>query len=442
MKLTINKKVIPILLITLMLSGCVISSASFETPDENPSSQAEENQTIDDIEDLTESLENDAKDFLFDNSEIFYHVAYNDKLSELAPTPEGLYILRSIYAGSVNLFYVDVKSCQEVFVCNQPNCTHSDDSCTSYISVPGGLNTPSIAYYDGYLYLIRAAADENQNACIFKMNSDGTQRQKLCEFDSNVTLGMYIFGYKNSLILDTTYVDTNGKIKESLTLVDTQYGYQTELMSLSNIDTESFVRPCGCWSKYLVFSSMESGKTISLFLVDPSDEQRTISDWIENKTLITFDQMSANAYVKENYLCAINRDSCIVSITDLSSGEKKECKYEKKTEGVPGVGYLFDGLVSISFLNENSEERFLFDVNSGSLKELSFTNAYTNGPYILLGVYGEQLLFKTGYSVKPLHDVQNSAITEGSIYVEKMCILSKTDYLNDVHNEIPIINAL
>ena len=379
-------------------------------------------------------------DVLPDQSE-FEHICYRDTLSDNVASEEGLYLIRCLDGLSANLFYVDVQSGQEVFLCNQPNCTHDSEACLSYVAIPDGLSIPGLAYYKDSLFLVKTAGNEYGNACIVRMNKDGSERKTICELQSNQTIGSYAFGYNNCLVLDVMDTNSDGGATEALTLVDVDTGEVSKLIELPQNDNSIHIRPMSCWKNNIVFAGSRPDGTVTLFLFEPGvDTFDDVEAVLEKNYLTLFEQVGGNAYVRDGYLCEVNRNSSVISRTNLETGEKLSYSFADKSGSTAGIAYLFDGNIALTYLDENSQQQYFVNFDNNELVKLNFTNSYTNDNYVLLGEYGDKLLFKTGYREVSTYREGLGAIP--GVYVEEMRIINKNDYIADVHNEIIVDSAM
>lgn len=110
------------------------------------------------------------------------------------------------------LMYMDYASCREVYLCSSPGCSHDTPDCTAVL--PDDEFPPytvRIFLYQGFLYVLSrrhdpgggtvtvpygsdagsffVSSDEVDTlAVLYRMNPDGTGRQKVYTFDSGLTL--------------------------------------------------------------------------------------------------------------------------------------------------------------------------------------------------------------------------------------------------------------
>lgn len=67
------------------------------------------------------------------------------KLSLCVPSSEqGMYTVDSIANGYGNIFYIDFETMQQIPLCDTPNCTHSNDSCTAWLQIDESGFLPGI----------------------------------------------------------------------------------------------------------------------------------------------------------------------------------------------------------------------------------------------------------------------------------------------------------
>lgn len=85
-----------------------------------------------------------------------------------------------------NLLYTDFATGQEIYLCNQPNCTHNTDSCTAWLSLSGAVTRvipvgeKVVILYGGRSY----AEGENSKPHVLLMNPDGSERRTIASFES------------------------------------------------------------------------------------------------------------------------------------------------------------------------------------------------------------------------------------------------------------------
>lgn len=120
----------------------------------------------------------------------------------------------------LNLTYVDFASHREVVLCSDSSCKHDNEKCASYLSSKDFLLIPGVFINGDYLYLLSTEYDqsgtmsagsvyyapgyeppeETRRASIYRMNLDGTDRQKIWEADNiGDVIEAQVFGDGNDI---------------------------------------------------------------------------------------------------------------------------------------------------------------------------------------------------------------------------------------------------
>ena len=112
----------------------------------------------------------------------------------------GYYMIKDLE----HIMYFDYATQKEVYLCNKPNCKHEDESCSSYLNI---AEVNEIFYYDQHLYLVNAqeasnvvsindagttsmASDNGNPSTVYRMDLDGTNREKLFTVPSGTQISM------------------------------------------------------------------------------------------------------------------------------------------------------------------------------------------------------------------------------------------------------------
>ena len=104
-----------------------------------------------------------------------------------------------------HIMYYDYDTKKEVYLCNKPNCKHDSDTCSSYL---GESSDDELFYYDNHLYLAHSSSSNGgvsfsingdgtvqdssmeNPATIYKMDLDGTNKEKVFTAPSGASLSM------------------------------------------------------------------------------------------------------------------------------------------------------------------------------------------------------------------------------------------------------------
>ena len=86
-----------------------------------------------------------------------------------------------------NLFYIDFASGQEIYLCNQPNCTHDSESCPSWLPLSGAI-TRVVPVGDKVVILyggVSFGQGDNALPQVLLMDPDGGNRKTIASFDAS-----------------------------------------------------------------------------------------------------------------------------------------------------------------------------------------------------------------------------------------------------------------
>ena len=126
------------------------------------------------------------------------------------------------------LFYVDYASGQEVYLCSDSSCAHDSDRCSAIFSETDFCLSSSVLFvYQDKLYLLSKEYDEDGSilqdlsgsntmeplsdprpATLYRMNLDGTNREKCYTFDEALTLEDWVFSDETGLYFITKRLST------------------------------------------------------------------------------------------------------------------------------------------------------------------------------------------------------------------------------------------
>lgn len=188
--------------------------------------------------------------------------------------------------GSFNLWYADYDTRSILPLCAQPNCSHTGDSCTSYISLsPGGVLPEVIGNQLVLFYLGQTHGydEEGQSANprLEVMELDGSERRETLSFSPNqmvekpmLTDGEIIYARL------TTYLANETKA-ELIGIDPTQGTYKV----ICSLDADQNERIWGCAGPYLILyrnQQQESGFELCRLNLQTM-ECETIYQWDETQ---------------------------------------------------------------------------------------------------------------------------------------------------------------
>ena len=88
-------------------------------------------------------------------------------------TDSGIYELQTVFPDSANIFYTDANTKERIFLCANPNCTHADESCPSYIATPSAMFPPMLLRVGDQLLVVFTETTDSSNPHGMLMNMDG-----------------------------------------------------------------------------------------------------------------------------------------------------------------------------------------------------------------------------------------------------------------------------
>ena len=148
-------------------------------------------------------------------------------------TEEGAYYLTEeeteLTDGSYapRLMYMDYATCQEVYLCSDSSCRHNTEDCTAVLT--GAASDGRIFVWNGALYFLNrsmdtsgttivdllgnsaASAAEAEQAELYRMNLDGSGRERIYQFKPGVTVEDVVQGDEEGLYFVTKKLDASEK---------------------------------------------------------------------------------------------------------------------------------------------------------------------------------------------------------------------------------------
>lgn len=300
---------------------------------------------------------------------------YND-----CGTDHGYYYIN---VEGTNLMYIDYASKQEVYLCNSPGCKHDTEECTSYINWESGLQN-SLFYYKEHLYLFSHPYDNDgatstvisyddsstdglsidnslasAPAVLYRMNPDGTQREKVYTFEEGLTLEDTILNDDSGLYFIAKELKSEKKDGNTTSV-------SSEDRRLLRVDTDSWKEEkicameqdrgiIGCYENQLLLSCMQYDHELTEAEKDDDDKMRE----------------------------ALLASESVYTLFDLSSEESKEI-YRRKNDKIESL-YMKGQYLYIA--REEEDVIWKFDIKTGRKEEFCRT-PYSN----LNGIYDDVLV--------------------------------------------------
>lgn len=393
----------------------------------------------------------------------------------------------------MNLTYVDFASHREIVLCSDSSCKHNNEKCASYLSYDLLLSVPGVFVNGDYLYLLSTEVDqsgmtsageytapgyeppeETRRAAIYRMNLDGTDRQKIWEADNvgdvieervfgdgesiwfaakTPAVKIYddpsskkngaVFHYaKNRAIL--RYSSTENKITERIPFDD----YNNITLDIMDVKDGKFILsgtayPGGTsrWDNMEILAPSATfgdrdveGREFRkkceevFFTLDPSTKE------IKETFRITYGKL----YELENRRYDGSRMYCIredysVYVVDLLTGETREVNVPK---GYRLDGFFLDKMCFTRITEDWSDKNtYLTDLNGENMTVSEFVSGSPIGSdYTLLGLSSDKAVII--YETEKIPSVNNP----GAYHVgkRKAGLISTDDLINGRPNFEPI----
>lgn len=344
---------------------------------------------------------------------------------------EGTYVLQQFYSGAMNLLYLDYASQQEIFVCSRPECSHSDESCTSYIPFTGDYDHPLIACMNDTLYLLQSASTETTVPYLEQCSKDGSQRERLFELDASQSVASNLYGDSDSLYFTVRTIRSDGTAETQLM----RYAFATQnLEPLYTFGAENYLFTGVYGSQIAVtrFPAPGEKEEYKTYLITP---QRDIASELQKEPCFTTNNVSKRGEVGNQ----------VISYSDFEAGTVTWYAYpDTEANTIQIDSSQFDGNVNGYFLSPQAGdvwqlvvstiERdiiYNFDLDTGACRPFTLTRTsdYTSGPIVIVGEVGDDLLVYTGETqITSNAQLLGDRLAGGQALLSTYALISKENY--------------
>ena len=254
-------------------------------------------------------------------------------------TDSGIYELQTVFPNSASIFYTDVNTKERVFLCANPNCTHADESCSSYIATPSAMFPPMILHVDNQLLIVFTEVTDSSNPYGMLMNMDGSNRRTVFKLAPNQYIQGGFCSSGNDLYFDLYEIDDNTNITYQLWHANFQNETFEKVMDLGSGDSHYSL--CDGVGNELCFNHISSNG-ISYCMYNP--QSKTMSD-----PFFVDSSASGNSMIQDGYLFVLNEQENSVQRIRLSDKTQTSATYTIRDGfGAPSMRYLFDGNLMIT----------------------------------------------------------------------------------------------
>lgn len=223
-------------------------------------------------------------------------------------TTEGLYSVETFGQEHANILYIDYAAQQQVFLCNQPNCPHQDESCPSYIS-PEDSICPMVLASENHLFLIRSGVGIQIAA------PSGDNRRELYTASDGQTLGPGFYTDETGdwlYFMLTEVLETGGPPQEQKTIcrISLTDGELQRLADITGYGLMGIERDC------FVVSTAE-GNERRFYAVYPGYGE---DGFVSAEPFYTGDISNSSAVLNDGMLYEYANETARLTITDLADG--------------------------------------------------------------------------------------------------------------------------
>ena len=357
----------------------------------------------------------------------------------------GCYLADMFYTDSTNanLTYFDFASKKQIFLCEQPGCTHDTESCRSYMTA-----IPQMYVINDGLVLLQMGATESQPPNIQLADKDGSNRRPLMEFpaDCLVLSPVYHDGQNLYMMTQQTSKDTGDMIKKVMK-VNLQDGERTDIYTFGKEDYAASLS--GAWGRNFIISHYRMDEQHNVY----SDECFLNLDTgkMDEEPLAVLDAGNEGAVVGDGVLYRIKYPEQKIEILDLETKETQTVDYAPVAASIDGtlepdvgVSVMGPNLLLLEFLDFSGEEtkfhRVVFDIENGEYHPFTLLRTHNNDIIRRLAETDDSFLVLTDW-ISSVVDVDELGV-ETRQYEARYAMISKSDYENSIPNYIPIASDI
>lgn len=358
---------------------------------------------------------------------------------------DGYYMADVFYTDSTNanLTYFDFASKKQIFLCEQPGCTHDTESCRSY-----STGIPQIYVINDGLVLFEMAPDKTEPADIQLADKDGSNRRPLMEFpaDCLVLDPVYHDGQNLYMMTQQTSKDT-GDIIKTVMKVNLQNGERTDIYTFDKEDYAASLS--GVWGRNFIISHYRMDEQHNVY----SDECVLSLDTgkMDEEPLAVLDAGNEGAVVGDGVLYRIKYPEQKIEILDLETKETQTVDYAPVAASIDGtlepdvaLSVIEPGILHLYFKDFSGEEAkhydVMFNIESGEYHPFTLFKPYNHTIIEPLAETKDSFLVQTDWKAS------SAGVDEMGYEIQRFdaqyAMISKSDYENSIPNYIPIASDI
>lgn len=354
-----------------------------------------------------------------------------------------MYTVDSIANGYGNIFYIDFETMQQIPLCDTPNCTHSNDSCTAWLQIDESGFLPGVLQLGNSILLVQNGESSNHPACIWIADANGENKKLLFSAQSGQSIGpaFYTDETNSSLYFVLSEVsESSGGITEKKTL--SKLDVKTaEIVPLMDITDYGLYSACGdCFIVYQAnereqhFYCLYPGYDTAAILASTpfySNETSKTGAFVSVDTLFEYDYQTASLKTRNLLTGEEKCFDCSPYAEQPDDEHRPDCRgpYGKyllyETSYVSKEGYFLPHYRVLNLENgEFSEEMNLKDSQGNFLTSLT--------------VVKDQFCVVYDYTSVNIAVADDN--TMENVLIPKYALLSQDDYFHSRDNFHPISN--
>ena len=388
-------------------------------------------------------------------------------------TNDGWYYLNTDYQLSdkennlSKIMFVDYNTKQDKELCSKTDCKHNTNKCDSVLPKEA-TRSNQIFGQNGYLYLVSSEHD-NEGAmsiqyygdekaakvnttskftpALYRMKLDGTEREKVMDFEKGVTFKEAFLGDGESIygVMTKTKGETKGKktyfsaTSKELVKIDPEKKTVKKILDL-NADDELL----GAYGRNLIVETMDFGRKVT------TEEKQNDDNLYKNANkvvkLINIDNNSpkvvkeikgdsANYKVGKNKIYFYYDKKKNIDVYDLATGEMSTIKTNRifdvnniiTTENGVDILVCLDVTKSV-----DAHDYYLLNTKTGKAKKGKLKNRY-NYPIEIQAQSDDKLLVVNNYKNTTTY-IPWKNVNQEEIGSEEYNVISKEDFLANKEN--------
>lgn len=314
----------------------------------------------------------------------------------------------------IRLYFTDYKNKVKTILCSNPNCTHSDSSCTGFLPNEVAEYAGVFSFQDK-LIINYSAPHYGVPLTLCQIDPDGANRKILYTFSSTETARDPVItdGENLFFILDNVNPDTADFISQ---LVEFNVK-ECKVLPIYQCTANDLL--IGCSEDEFVFKSIDNSGNYQLFFVDRNGE-RTNSEigWMDYAPDYS---TGSNLYLVDsetNTLTTYNYETLDCKTVTIQDTDQMAQDIANSM-----IDYVCDDKLFLVIYHEESTEEVGVDVNTGQIY-----------PVVLHGTntYGEKT--RPMYIIAEVSDfyyVETGTLTAD---LSKRALIKKSDFWNGIEN--------